>query len=243
MKTVRRLALWNVDHTLVDVGRVTREAYAETFQRITGRPLVRLAPTAGRTESEIIFDTLAFNDIATEDHHLPDFTKALAEAFAARRHSVRDHGRVLPGAREALAAVGRLPGLVQSVLTGSIKPNAIVKLTELGLDKYLDLEVGGYGSEVYSRGALIELARGNATRKYVEKKLGVPVVEPTTLLIADSVRDVQAARIARVPIVAVATGTATAAELRTAGADVVLSTLDDTTAVVRAVDDLTRDSA
>jgi phosphoglycolate phosphatase-like HAD superfamily hydrolase len=62
------------------------------------------------------------------------------------------------------------------------------------------------------------------------------------LLIADSVRDEQAAKIVGVPIVAVATGTATAAELRTAGADVVLSALDDTAVVVRAVDDLTRDS-
>jgi phosphoglycolate phosphatase-like HAD superfamily hydrolase len=239
METVRRLALWNVDHTLVDVGRVTREAYAEAFQRVTGRPLVRLAPTAGRTESEIIFDTLAFNDIATEDHHLPDFTKALAEAFAARRHSVREHGRVLPGAQEALAAVGRLPGIVQSVVTGSIKPNAVIKLTELGLGKHLDLDIGGYGSEVYSRAALIELARGQATRKYVEKRLGEVVVEPSTVLIADSDRDVRAAKIVGVPIVAVATGTATAAELRTAGADVVLPALDDTVAVVRAVDDLT----
>ena len=239
MATVQRLVLWNVDHTLVDVGRVTREAYAEAFQRITGRPLVRLAPTAGRTESEIIFDTLAFNDITTEDHHLPDFMKALADAFAARRAHVREHGRVLPGAREALAAVGRLPGVVQAVLTGSIKPNAVIKLTELGLDEHLDFEVGGYGSEVYSRGALIELARGNATRKYVEKKLGVLVVEPTTVLVADSERDVQAAQIARVAIVAVATGTATAAELRAAGADVVLPALDDTNTVVRTIDDLT----
>jgi phosphoglycolate phosphatase len=240
MAMVQRLVLWNVDHTLVDVGRVTREAYAEAFQRVTGRPLVRLAPTAGRTESEIIFDTLAFNDIMTEDHHLPEFMKALADAFAARRASVREHGRVLPGAREALAAVARLPGVVQSVLTGSIKPNAVIKLTELGLDKHLDLDVGGYGSEVFSRAALIELARGNATRKYVEKKLGVTVVEPTTVLVADSSRDVQAAQIAQVAIVAVASGTATAAELRSAGADVVLPALDDTNTVVRTIDDLTR---
>jgi phosphoglycolate phosphatase len=166
--------------------------------------------------------------------------KALAEAFSARRANVRTYGRVLPGAREALAAVGRLPGVVQSVLTGSIRPNAFIKLTELALDKYVDFEVGGYGSEVYSRAALIELARGNATRKYVEKRLGEPVVEPTTLLIADSTRDVQAAQIARVAIIAVATGTATAAELRTAGADAVLPTLDDTDTVVRTVEDLTR---
>ena len=70
---LHRLVLWNVDHTLVDVGRVTREAYAEAFQKATGRPLVRLAPTAGRTESEIIFETLAFNDVVTTDDHLAGF--------------------------------------------------------------------------------------------------------------------------------------------------------------------------
>src|SRR3954468_16626130 len=131
-----RLVLWNVDHTLVDVGRVTREAYADAFQRVTGRPLVRLATTAGRTESEIIFETLAFNDVETAEHHLAEFIEALGEAFAARRRPIRKDGRALPGAREALTAVARSRDVIQSVLTGSIERNAITKLTALGLDKY-----------------------------------------------------------------------------------------------------------
>ncbi|WP_309240024.1 HAD hydrolase-like protein [Actinomadura sp. J1-007] len=57
---------------------------------------------------------------------------------------------------------------------------------------------------------------------------------------ADSPRDVQAAHIAGSPIVAVATGSATEAELRAAGADTVLATLQDTTAVVEAAASLTR---
>lgn len=230
-----RLVLWNVDHTLVDVGRVTREAYAEAFQRVTGRPLVRLAPTAGRTESEIIFETLAFNDVVTTEDHLPDFMAALAESFAARRTSLRKDGRVLPGAREALAAVGRLHGVIQSVLTGSIQSNAVVKLAALGLDRHLDFEVGGYGSETYPKAALVELARTRAAAKY-----GAPIAEDATVLIADSPRDVQAARIGRARAIAVASGTATQAELRTAGADVVLPGLADTERVVRAVEELTR---
>ena len=229
------LVLWNVDHTLVDVGRVTREAYAEAFQRVTGRPLVRLAPTAGRTESEIIFETLAFNDVVTTEDHLPDFMAALAESFAARRTSLRKDGRVLPGAREALAAVGRLHGVIQSVLTGSIQPNAVVKLAALGLDRHLDLEVGGYGSETYPKAALVELARTRAAAKY-----GAPIAEDATVLIADSPRDVQAARIGRARAIAVASGTATQAELRAAGAEVVLPDLADTERVVRAVEELTR---
>lgn len=234
MVTTQRLVLWNVDHTLVDVGRVTREAYAEAFQRVTGRPLVRLAPTAGRTESEIIFETMAFNDVPSTDDTLPAFIDALGRAFAARRGSLREHGRVLPGAREGMAAVARLPRVVQTVLTGSIQPNAIIKLTELGLDRYLDFEVGGYGSEVYPKGALVELARTRASRKY-----GLPFGESATVMIADSPQDVRAAHIAHATIIGVATGTATEAELRSAGADVVLPTLSDTPAVVRAIEHLT----
>lgn len=229
-----RLVLWNVDQTLVDVGRVTREAYAEAFQKVTGRRLVRLAPTAGRTESEIIFETLAFNDVPADDDTLPAFVNALARAFAARRHEVREHGRVLPGAREALAAVARLPQVVQSVLTGSIQPNAVVKLTELGLDRHLDFEVGGYGSEVYPKGALVELARTRAAEKY-----GVPFGESTTVVIGDSPFDVRAAHIAHATVIAVATGAATEAELTAAGAEVVVPTLAETSTLVRAIEHLT----
>src|ERR1039457_3429991 len=53
---IDRLVLWNIDLTLVDVGRVTRGAYAEAFRRVTGRPLVQLPRMAGRIESEIFFD-------------------------------------------------------------------------------------------------------------------------------------------------------------------------------------------
>lgn len=226
--------LWNIDHTLVDVGKVTREAYADAFQQVTGRPLVRLAPTAGRTESEIIFETLAFNDIETTETHLPEFIAALGEAFAARRSQVRKNGRVLPGAREALAATGRLRDVVQSVLTGSIELNARIKLLALGLDKYVDFDVGGYGSETYPKAALIELARTRAAAKY-----GAPFAEERTVLVADSPNDVRAAQISRAKVIAVATGAATEAELRAAGADIVLPTLADTDHVIHAIENLT----
>jgi phosphoglycolate phosphatase len=235
MTTLNRLVLWNIDHTLVDVGRVTREAYAEAFQATVGRPLLRLAPTPGRTESEIIFETLAFNDVQTTDEHLPAFMEALAKAFAARRGGLRAHGRVLAGAREALDALARLPDTAQSVLTGSIEPNAVLKVTELGLADRLDLSVGGYENGVYSKAALLELARGRAGEKN-----GVRYPESATVYIADSPRDVRAAKIARSPVIAVATGSATVAELRGTGAEAVLPALDDTDAVVRAVLELTK---
>jgi phosphoglycolate phosphatase-like HAD superfamily hydrolase len=141
---------------------------------------------------------------------------------------------VLAGAAEALTALARVPGTVQTVLTGSIRPVATLKVTELGLADHLDLEAGGYETGVYSKAALLELARRRAG-----EARGLTFGESATVYVADSPRDVQAAHIAGSPIVAVATGSATEAELRSAGAEVVLPTLADTDAVVSAVTRLT----
>jgi phosphoglycolate phosphatase len=147
-----RLILWNIDLTLVDVVRVARDAYADAFRRVTGRPLVALPQIADRTDSEIFFEALALNQAASGpiqaggQEMLATYIKELADAFAARRQLLTEQGRVLPGARSAVAASAELPGVVQSVLTGSIRSNAVAKLHAFGLEQYFELEIGGYGS-------------------------------------------------------------------------------------------------
>jgi phosphoglycolate phosphatase-like HAD superfamily hydrolase len=127
----------------------------------------------------------------------------------------------MPGAEEALAAVAALDGVVQSVLTGSSRPNATLKLRAFRLDKYLDLAIGGFaGSEAYPKGALLR-----ATRLRAEEKYGVAFAERATVYVADSPRDVEAARTGGATSVAVASGRASTAELRDNGADLVLADL------------------
>jgi phosphoglycolate phosphatase len=241
---IHRLVLWNIDLTLLDVGRVTREAYADAFRKATGRPLVRLPQMAGCTESEIFFEALALNETPSGsatpagEELLARFTRELQAAFHARRGLLREQGRLLPGAAAAVTGVGSLPGVVQTLLTGSIKANAIEKLRAFGLDRYFDTEVGGYGSEVYPKGALLLAARTRAAEKY-----GVNFAEDSTVYVADSVRDVAAARMGGSHSVAVASGRSSGSELREAGADVVLADLADTANVVRAVDWLTASAA
>ena len=53
-------------------------------------------------------------------------------------------------------------GVVQTVLTGTIKPNAIEKLRAFGLEEFFDLEIGGYGSQVYPKGAQLMMTRSRA---------------------------------------------------------------------------------
>jgi phosphoglycolate phosphatase len=236
---IHRLILWNIDLTLVDVGQVTRDACADAFRAVTGRPLVRLPLTAGRTDSEVFFEALAMNasELDGGDNTqvlLAAYNEALASAFAARRDQITAKGRLLAGAREALTAVAQLPGVTQTVLTGTIEPNALVKLRAFGLDGLFDLTIGGYGSEPYPKGTLLNVARLRAG-----EARGVTFGEEATVYIGDSPRDVEAARIGGARSVAVASGRSTSAELTASGADAVLADLADTPLVVRTIDTLT----
>jgi phosphoglycolate phosphatase-like HAD superfamily hydrolase len=226
------------------VARVSREAYAEAFRRVTGRPLVALPQTTARTDSEIFFEALALNEAspaAAADRTdgegqelLARYTTALEVAFDARLALLATHGRVLPGAQAAVAAVAGVPGVVQSVLTGTIRPNAAAKLRAFGMDPFLDFEIGGYGSEIYPMGAQLLRSRGRVAEKY-----GGDIATNPAVYVGDSGRDVEAARLGGARSIAVASGRSTVSELRDAGADLVLDDLTDTAAVVTAVRRLT----
>jgi phosphoglycolate phosphatase len=220
---LHRLVLWNIDLTLIDVAKVARAAYAEAFAEVVGRPLVQLPQVAGQTEPEIFFDALGRNGVSLRadgesERLLAPFGAEYATRLAARRDQLTVQGTLLPGAAEALAALAGIGGVVQSVLTGSSRPNAALKLRAFGLDRYLDLGIGGFaGSEAYPKGALLR-----ATRLRAEEKYGVSFAEKLTVYIADATRDVEASKIGGATCVGVASGRASRAELREAGADLVL---------------------
>jgi phosphoglycolate phosphatase len=215
-----------------------RAVYAEAFGTVAGRPLVQLPQMAGRSESEIFFDALALNGVdvrADGADLLEPFSAELATVLQSRRDDLVDRGQLLPGAAEAMAAVAKLDEAVQTVLTGNGRPNAVLKLRAFGLDGFVDFDIGGYGDEAYPRGTLLAVARQRAAEKY-----GVTFGEQATVYVADSPRDVDAARIGGASSLAVASGRASAAELRDVGADAVLPDLTDTTQLINLITDLTK---
>ncbi len=120
--------------------------------------------------------------------------------------------------------------MVQSLLTGNIRPLAEVKLGALGLTRHLDLEVGAYGDLHEVRSELVGPARRRAAAAY-----GADFGGRATVLVGDTPLDVEAAVVAGARAVGVATGGFGVAELASAGADAVLPDLTDTSRVVAAV--------
>jgi phosphoglycolate phosphatase-like HAD superfamily hydrolase len=178
----------------------------------------------------IALEFLTAHEIAEGASHLPAFSEALVMALAAKAAVIRERGRALPGAREALVALGRTEGVVQSLLTGNLQPNALLKLASFELDGHLDFEVGGFGSDHHHRPSLVEVARAKAERKY-----GTGFPGTATVLVGDTPLDVAAGRAGGARVVAVATGPFRADELRATDADAVLEDLGETEVVLQAI--------
>jgi phosphoglycolate phosphatase len=226
------LVLWDVDHTLIDAGGLSPHLYGLVFSALFGRELPAVAPMAGRTDRAIIMETLTRAGIGDPGQHVGAFIRQLNVAAPEFSERVRAHGRALPGAAEAIAALAAPSGglVVQSVLTGNIRALADAKLGALGLTTHLDLDAGAYGDVHEDRAELVHLARRRAGRAYGRDFGGT-----ATVIVGDTPLDVRAALVTGARAVGVATGYASAAELAAAGAHAVLPDLADTESVVAAI--------
>jgi phosphoglycolate phosphatase-like HAD superfamily hydrolase len=222
-----RLILWDIDGTLVWVGDVGEEAFALAIEGVLGARPSKRVPMSGKTDPQILHEYLAHLGIAGAEEHVEPILLRLETELATAKDLIRQRGKVMPGAEALLSKLGNDPGFLQSVLTGNIAPNAMVKLTAFGLDTWLDLEIGAYGSDHADRGQLVAVAMGRA-----ERLRGIRF-EPTQIwIIGDSAHDFACANAAGAHCLLVATGRASFDDLARLGADATLRDLSDVDAVL-----------
>ncbi len=225
-----QLVLWDIDGTLVDTAGHGATAFADAFEAVFGRPPEGLVPMAGRTDHEIALAILAQSSVSGGESHLPDMWRELETALNGKREAIRADGRALPGVEAVLEELSRRDDVLQSLLTGNIEANAATKLGAFGLERWLDLEIGGYGSDGGVRSELVQVALGRA-----RELRGVDLTPGDVVLVGDTPLDVAAGHAAGARVVAVASGYSSEEDLRTAGPDVVLEDLSDTEAAVEAI--------
>ena len=236
--------LWDVDYTLI-AAPGGAELYGLALAELYGLQLpTGLQSMAGRTDSAIAAEVLSLAGVPDPEAEVPRFQAVLARLAPRALGIVRERGRVLPGAAEAIAALANHAGqqpaarpgtagdgqVIQSLLTGNIPAMALVKLSALGLTAHLDLDIGAYGDVSRIRADLVPVARRNAADRY-----GGDFAGRATVLVGDTPSDVAAAAAHGARSVAVASGQFTARQLAEAGADVVLADLTDTGQVVTAI--------
>lgn len=229
---VQRIVLWDIDHTLIDTRGVGRELSAQAFERTTGMPMRQQAKIDGITEAVIFRETAKLHGLTTTRADFETFARALTDAHIARSAELRSTGTALPGAAAVLDRLAEIPGVIQTVVSGNVRPVAEIKLDVFGLGRHIDWDYGAYGEDADERPDLVRLALRRAGNL-----LGRQVTPEEAVLLGDTPADVTAALDVGVPLIAVASGRATAAQLWEAGASRVIPDLRDAelvTAMVRA---------
>ena len=211
-----RLLLFDIDGTLVRCGRQVRELFSAALVEVFGTSGdLDAYDFSGKTDPQIVRELMvgAGLSAAAVAAGLPRMSEAYLTRLEAELRAVE----VLPGVREALAAVRARSDLAVGLVTGNWRRGASAKLGRVGLDAF---EVGAFGDDGEDRACLppVALARARAA-------LGYDFAPAEALIIGDSVEDVRCARASGVPVVAVATGWTSAERLRAAGADRVAPSL------------------
>lgn len=227
------LVLWDIDRTLLYVGDIDRLVYRETFAEVVGRSAtVFPARGTGMTMPLAIQGFLRDNGVPGSD--IPELTARMVEQLPGRlaqhQADLITDGALMPGALESLQAVHEHPDLVPTVLTGNLKPNAMIKLGTFDLARFLDADIGAFSSDDPHRPALVAIAQQRARSRY-----GTAFTHANTVIIGDSLEDVRTGVEGGARVIAVASGTTSADQLADAGADDVLEDLKDVTRLIAAI--------
>ncbi len=229
MGVVHRLVLWDVDGTLLRAGDIGAAVFDDAVEAVIGvRPPERVR-MSGKTDPLIVREYLAM--MAMDE--TPQLVEAVLDqvgrglAAASDAGVLHRDGRACPGAADVLEDLAATDGVAQSLLTGNIYPNAVVKVRAYGLDRWLDLEIGAYGSDSEDRNRLVPVAL-----ERLQRLRGARLAASAVWVVGDTPRDLACARAAGARCLLVATGRYTYADLVGLGADVTLADLSDRSAVV-----------
>jgi phosphoglycolate phosphatase-like HAD superfamily hydrolase len=225
---ISRLLLWDVDGTLVRAGDIGAAVFDQAIEALFGVRPPKRVKMSGKTDPQIVREYLELMAIAELDDHVPKVLEQVEAEIAAAAGRLAEIGHVQPGIPEVLARLAKEPVVHQTVLTGNTAANATVKVGAFGLQPWLDLEIGAFGSDHADRRELVPIAVDRARRLR-----GLDVDASSTWVVGDTVNDLACALAGGAHCLLVATGGPSVEELDGNGADAVLADLTDTEAVVR----------
>lgn len=226
---MRLLLLWDIDGTLVSCGRWGRLALERGAAEAAGLEDVPHVEMSGKTDPQIVGEILALSGAAPDDIErlVPEALAVAERRLAEWTPNITSDGLVQPGVEKLLQRLHDTAGVRQSLVTGNVVRNAHVKLEAFGLDRFVDFEVGAYGSDHAERDRLVPIALGR-----MAERRGEHFAPAEAWVIGDTPHDLACARAAGSRCILVGTGKDGFGSVRDLGADHVFADLADTEAVL-----------
>ncbi len=207
------LFLFDIDGTLLSTGGSGYRSFVGSCREILGleEPIdgIHMAGRIDRSIFQLIVESFrpALANGDTEPYWRR-FRSRYLELLELESRAPRGW-RLMPGVSPLLefcAARGKM-----ALLTGNVLEGARIKLATLGIDHFFP--TGGFGEKNITRAALAAEALEESRRHY-----GLNFAPERTFVIGDTTHDIQAGQFIGARVIAVATGTVDAEELRAAGA-------------------------
>jgi phosphoglycolate phosphatase len=214
-----RAVLFDIDGTLLVTGGAGGAAWQRAFEQLYGvEANVADHTDAGMTDPEIV--KIVFREVIGREGSAEERARTIAAYLKHLPDTVAESGgyRTMPGVEVLLDRLidgGCLLGLV----TGNVEAAAHIKLARAGLNRFFSF--GGYGSDSSDRTEVTRSALGRA-----ELVSGDALADGACIAVGDTPRDVSAGHGAGLRVAGVATGSYDVEQLRAAGADWALATVE-----------------
>jgi phosphoglycolate phosphatase len=215
-----RVVLFDVDGTLISSGGAGAASWRMAFEELYGVAAeIGKYTDGGMTDPEVA--SITFRNVIGRDPSKEELARVMSRRLHHLPQTVAESKgyRVLPGVRETLDRL-HAAGSMLGITTGGVEAGAHTKLARAHLNHYFTF--GGYGSDSADRTEL--------TRRALERAgvlLGEPLDPRQVLVVGDTPHDIDAAHGAGAVAVGVATGQFSREQLRAAGADYVLRSLEE----------------
>lgn len=215
-----KLVLFDIDQTLLESSRGHHKAFEIALREVFGIEVtVNRFEHGGMTDRQIIAELMRLEGVTDKaiESRLDPCIRVMEKAYAELLKD--DELIVLRGVPELLEALGHQPTVLMGLVTGNLETIAWGKLRKVGLAKYFKL--GGFGNEDVIRTHLVE----NAIQRAIQHQGFVRA--NNVYVFGDTPLDVSAGHDAKATTVGVATGRFSKSDLKRAGADWALSSLEE----------------
>jgi phosphoglycolate phosphatase len=216
----RIAVLFDIDGTLIITGGAGAASWRLAFDELYGIPAdIGQFTDTGMTDPDVGRQT--FEAVMHRKPERKEFTRLLERRLHYLHQTVEESAsyRVLAGVDELLPRLvedGYLLGLV----TGNLEAAAHIKLHRARLNRFFSF--GGYGSDSTDRGELTRIALRRAALVY-----GEDVTPEQAIVVGDTPHDVDGAHAAGMKCVGVGSHHFDVQQLRAAGADYAIASLQE----------------